>query len=90
MASNGNSKGRLLTAGVILSIIVGIYQIIGGLLLAGIIPASLPFPAFFITYFFFIYLQVEIGLVLSALTGIRIGDWGGLIWMDGTAQDQCC
>jgi hypothetical protein len=90
MDSNGSHRSGLLTAGGILSIIVGIYQIIGGLLLAGIIPASLPFPAFFITYFFFIYLQVEIGLMLSALTGIRIGDWGGLIWMDFTAQDQCC
>jgi hypothetical protein len=90
MESSGNSKGGLLTAGGILSIIVGIYQIIGGLFLAGIIPDSLPFPAFFRTYFFFIYWQVEIGLLLSALTGIRIGDWGGLIWMDGTAQGQCC
>ena len=63
MESNGNSRGKLLTAGGILSIIAGIYQIIGGLLLAGTIPDSLPFPAFFTTYFFFIYWQVEIGLV---------------------------
>ena len=90
MASDGANRSRLLTAGGILSIIVGIYQIIGGLFLAGIIPDSLPFPAFFRTCFFFIYWQVEIGLLLSALTGIRIGDWGGLIWMDGTAQGQCC
>ena len=41
MESNGNTKGRLLTAGGILSIIAGIYQIIGGLLLAGIIAPSL-------------------------------------------------
>jgi len=77
MESSGvNSRSRLLTAGGILSIIAGIYQIIGGLLLAGIIPPSLPFPDFFID------LQVEIGLVLSALTGIRIGDSGGA-YMDG-------
>ena len=82
MESNGNSMGKLLTTGGILSIIVGIYQIIGGLLLAAIIADSLPFPGFFRTYFFFIYWQVEIGLVLSALTGIRIGDWGGA-YMDG-------
>jgi len=43
MESSGvNSRSRLLTAGGILSIIAGIYQIIGGLLLAGIIPPSLP------------------------------------------------
>jgi len=82
MGSNGNSRGKLLTAGGILSIIVGIYQIIGGLFLAPIIIDSFPFPAFFRTYFFFIYWQVETGLVLSALTGIRIGDWGGA-YMDG-------
>ena len=82
MASNGSSRGKLLTAGGILSIIVGIYQIIGGLVLVGIIHGSLPFPAFLRTYFFFIYWQVEIGLVLSALTGIRIGDWG-YAYMDG-------
>jgi len=76
MESGGNQRSRLLTAGGILSIIVGIYQIIGGLFLAGIIPASLPFPDFFL------YLQVEIGLVLSALTGIRLGDSGGA-YMDG-------
>jgi hypothetical protein len=69
MASNGNSRSGLLTAGGILSIIVGIYQIIGGLFLAGII---LDFP---IKYFFFIYLQLVIGFVLSMLTGIRIGDY---------------
>lgn len=82
MASNGNSRSRLLTAGGILSIIVGIYQIIGGLVLVGIINGSLPFPAFLRTYFSFIYWQVEIGLLLSALTGIRIGDWG-YAYMDG-------
>ena len=83
MASNsGSHRSRLLTTGGILSIIVGIYQIIGGLVLVGIINGSLPFPAFLRTYFVFIYWQVEIGLVLSALTGIRIGDWG-YAYMDG-------
>jgi hypothetical protein len=41
MASNGNSRGGLLTAGGILSIIAGIYQIIIGFLLADIIAPSL-------------------------------------------------
>ena len=82
MESGGNERSRLLTAGGILSIIVGIYQIIGGLVLVGIINGSLPFPAFLRTYFLFIYWQVEIGLLLSALTGIRIGDWG-YAYMDG-------
>jgi len=75
MESNGNSGGKLLTAGGILSIIVGIYQIIGGLFLAGIVIDSRSFLDFPIIYFFLIYLQVEIGLVLSMLTGIRIGDY---------------
>jgi hypothetical protein len=82
MASSGASRSRLLTAGGILSIIVGIYQIIVGLVLVGIMHGSLPFPAFLRTYFPFIYWQVEIGLILSALTGIRIGDWG-YAYMDG-------
>ena len=76
MASSDGNRSGLLTAGGILSIIAGIYQIIGGLFLAGIIPPSLPFPDFFLD------LQVEIGLVLSALTGIRLGDSGGA-YMDG-------
>lgn len=83
MASNGGGRGKLLTAGGILSIVGGISQIIcSGLVLVGIIHGSLPFPAFLRTYFFFIYWQVEIGLMLSALTGIRIGDWG-YAYMDG-------
>ena len=82
MTTNDGKRSQLLTAGGILSIIVGIYQIIGGLLLAAIIAGSLPFPGFFRTYFVFMYWQVEIGLILSALTGIRIGDWG-YAYMDG-------
>ena len=73
MASNGNARSRLLTAGGILSIIVGIYQIIGGLVLVGFFNGSLSFLAFLLTYFPFIYGQVTIGLLLSAHTGIRIG-----------------
>jgi len=37
MESNGNSRGGLLSAGGVLSIIVGIFQIIGGLLLVVVI-----------------------------------------------------
>jgi hypothetical protein len=34
MASNGNSRGKLLRAGGILSIVAGVFQIIGGVLMA--------------------------------------------------------
>ena len=40
MASDGNGRGGLLTAGGVLSIVGGTYQIIGGLLLAAIIADS--------------------------------------------------
>jgi len=71
MASGDSRRIWLLTAGGILSIIAGIYQIIGGLFFAPIIIDSFPFPAFFRTYFFFIYWQVEIGLVMDGLYGTR-------------------
>ena len=74
MEADGNSKGGLLTAGGILSIIAGIYQIIGGLFLAGIIPPSLPFPDFFID------LQLRIFFVLSLLLALPLGDLGGAFW----------
>ena len=75
MASSGvSSRSRLLTAGGILSIIAGIYQIIGGLLLAGIIPPSLPFPDFFLD------LQLKIFFVLSLLLALPLGGLGGAFW----------
>ena len=79
MESGGSSRSRLLTAGGILSIIAGIYQIIGGLLLAGIIPPSLPFPDFFLD------LQLKIFFVLSLLLALPLGGLGGgfLVWTYG-------
>jgi len=73
--SGGSSRSRLLTAGGILSIIAGIYQIIGGLLLAGIIPPSLPFPDFFLflAYIMF-FLLTSLLLPLDDL-------WGGLMYV---------
>ena len=74
MASDGNGRGGLLTAGGVLSIVGGTYQIIGGLLLGGIIPPSLPFPDFFID------LQVTIFALLSALLWLPLGGLGGAFW----------
>jgi hypothetical protein len=74
MESGGSQRSRLLTAGGILSIIVGIYQIVGGLFLAGIIPPSLPFPDFFLD------LQLRIFFVLSLLLAFPLGDLGGAFW----------
>ena len=74
MASGDSRRIWLLTAGGILSIIAGTYQIIGGLLLAGIIAPSLPFPDFFLD------LQLEIFFVLSLLLAFPLGDLGGAFW----------
>jgi hypothetical protein len=74
MESGGSQRSRLLTAGGILSIIVGIYQIVGGLFLAGIIPPSLPFPDFFLD------LQLRVFFVLSLLLAFPLGDLGGAFW----------
>ena len=75
MESSGNSKGGLLTAGGISSIIAGIYLIIIGLLLADIIPASHPLADFFMD------LQIEIFFLLSLLLGLPLlvlpGDLAG-------------
>ncbi|HUX48242.1 MAG TPA: hypothetical protein VMV76_03590 [Dehalococcoidia bacterium] len=59
----------MLTAGGILSIIAGISQIIGGLLLAGIISPSLPFPDFFLI----------LGYIMLFL--LPLGDlWGSFLY----------
>jgi len=43
MASNGNGRGGLLSAGGILSIIVGVFEVIGGGLIAALMALSIPF-----------------------------------------------
>jgi len=42
MASNGNGRGGLLSAGGILSIIVGVFEVIGGGLIAALMALSIP------------------------------------------------
>ena len=42
MASNGNDKGGLLTAGGVLSIVVGIFQVIGGGILVALVSLGIP------------------------------------------------
>ena len=85
MESSVNSRSRLLTAGGVLSILAGIFQIIGGLLLAGIIAPSLPF------FDFFLDLQVETLCMLLLLLSLPLGYLGGLSGMDLWApQYQSC
>jgi hypothetical protein len=43
MASNGNGRAGLLSAGGILSIIVGVFEVIGGGLIAALMTLSIPF-----------------------------------------------
>ena len=88
MASNGSSRGKLLTAGGILSIIAGIYLIIAiivwQLLTGSILLNILPF------FFWFIRLQFAIYMVLSLLLALPLGDLAGHFWygLMGTAVPQ--
>jgi len=48
MASNGNDKGGLLTAGGVLSIVVGIFQVIGGGILVALVSLGIPLRLWFL------------------------------------------
>jgi hypothetical protein len=74
MASDGASRSGLLTAGGVLSILAGIFQIIGGLLFAGIIEVALPL------FDVFLELQLNVFFVLSLLLAFPLGDLGGAFW----------
>ena len=80
MASNGNGRGGLLSAGGILSIIVGVFEVIGGGLIAALTALSIPlwhprfpfFPEFGDFWGAELTIVIIIGIVLAVLGIVAI------------------
>jgi hypothetical protein len=80
MASNGNRRGKLLTAGGVLSILAGIFQIIFGLFEGLLLTGIIPFHAFFMGL---VYSQIGIFSILCMLLLLPLlplGDFRGAVW----------
>ena len=78
MASNGNRRGKLLTAGGTLSIVAGVFEVIGGVLMLVTVGLAVLFGAMIGPLWRYqlppipFWLMIIIGLVLVALGGYAI------------------